>query len=103
MSSLTSSGWLFPVQTSGGRDTENRIPWDYWSLYDFSNVEWSALKAAAPDIALTVLMGIIDLPVYTRAISASLNDARYSMDREILGHGVSNLLGGLMGTIPNLV
>ncbi|KAF2653097.1 hypothetical protein K491DRAFT_21363 [Lophiostoma macrostomum CBS 122681] len=101
LATLRSTGWLFTVETST-RDTGG-FGWNYWALFDFSLVQWSAITVAFKDIALLVLLAVVSLPIYIPAMALTLNVPEYNMNWELLGHGVSNTLAAIAGTVPNLV
>ena len=100
---LIDEGWLFPIGSFAGGNTEVGPSWNYWALFNFKNVEWTALGAAAQNIVLTVFVGVINLPIYIPALAQAIDVAQYSMNFELFGHGMANVLAGLTGTIPNLV
>ncbi|KAF9237006.1 sulfate transporter family-domain-containing protein [Melanogaster broomeanus] len=82
MTRLSSDGWLFTVEES---------------------VEWSAMSAAIENIVLLVVIGVLNLPIYIPAMALVLDVPSYNMNHELIGHGVSNIFAGAVGTIPNLV
>lgn len=98
---LITNGWLFRVQTppdQRGIGTQ----WIYWREFDFSKVEWWALRHAITNIVLLVVIGVLNLPIYVPALGFTL-DVPYSMNHEFLGQGVANLLAGVAGTVPNIL
>ncbi|KIJ65787.1 hypothetical protein HYDPIDRAFT_87654 [Hydnomerulius pinastri MD-312] len=103
MTRLSSDGWLFTVEESVRNQKGIGHAWDYWSLFDFSKVEWSAMTAAIENIVLLVVIGVLNLPIYIPAMSLVLGVPSYNMNHELIGHGVSNIFAGVVGTIPNLV
>jgi len=59
---LITNGWLFHVETlqdQRGIGTQ----WIYWREFDFSNIEWWALRHAITNIMLFVVIGVLDLPI----------------------------------------
>ena len=103
MRSLEDLGWLFTVQTDVTSNATHHQAWNYWTFFDFPKVQWSAMTAATQDIVLLVVIGVLNLPIYIPTMALTLDVSKYDMDHEFLGHGVSNLLAGAVGTIPNLV
>jgi hypothetical protein len=103
MTHLSSNGWLFTVEESVLHQNGIGNAWDYWSLFDFSKVEWSAMAAATENIVLLVVIGVLNLPIYIPAMALVLGVPSYNMNHELIGHGVSNIFAGVVGTIPNLV
>ncbi|KAJ7073609.1 sulfate transporter family-domain-containing protein [Mycena amicta] len=98
---LTATGWLFTVEKTS--DPSVLIAgWNYWALFDFKLVEWSALKSATQNIVLLVVIGILNLPIYVPTLAFSL-DTSYDMNHELLGQGVANILAGVLGSVPNIL
>ncbi|KAF3490577.1 sulfate transporter [Arthroderma uncinatum] len=102
MEDLASQGWLFSLTASSSPATGS-ASWNYWRLFDFSMVQWSALNAATQNIVLLVVIGVVNLPVFIPAMAMMLDEPQYSMNWELIGHGISNLLAGATGSLPNLV
>ncbi|KAF2727544.1 hypothetical protein EJ04DRAFT_594717 [Polyplosphaeria fusca] len=100
LDALRSAGWLFTVEKSH-RDTG--YDWNYWALFDFSLVKWNAMTAAIQDIVLLIVIAVISLPIFIPAMALTLDIPSYNMNWEFFGHGISNLLAGVAGTVPNLV
>ena len=103
MESLASQGWLFTVDDSVWHQEGVGMSWNYWSQFNFSLVKWSAMAAAIQDIVLLVIIGVLNLPIYVPALALALDEPSYHMNHEFLGHSASNLLAGVVGTVPNLV
>lgn len=105
---LVVDGWLFDVQgtrgsnaTSIGIDVDSNI--NYWQLFDFPKVQWRALGAAAKNIVLVVLIGVVNLPVAIGALETMVPGVKPDVDRELLGSGAANLLAGAVGSLPTLI
>lgn len=103
MERLSATGWLFTVEESVRHQRGLGRSWDYWSLFNFKRVEWHAMTAAIENIVLVVVIGVLNLPIYIPAMALSLDVPSYNMNHELLGHGISNIFAGVIGTIPNLV
>ncbi|ORY02566.1 hypothetical protein BCR34DRAFT_605537 [Clohesyomyces aquaticus] len=97
---LRSKGWLFAVEEAQSRTTPD---WNYWALFDFSRVEWYAMTRSIKDIIMLVIIAVISLPIFVPAIALTVDTPLYSMNWEFFGHGASNILAGLAGTVPNMV
>ena len=83
-------GWLlgpFPDEMGW------RFPLDPQTL---AAVDWNALALAAPVAAPAVLIGAIALLLNISALELVVK-RDIALDRELLAHGVGNLLGGLAG------
>ena len=103
MKHLAESGWLFTIEDSIRNQSGLGTLWNYWSLFNFHLVQWSAMTAAAQDIVLLVVIGVLTLPIYVPALALALDEPVYDMNHELLGNSASNLLAGMVGTIPNLL
>ena len=103
MAHLASLGWLFTVEESIREQSGVGNSWNYWSLFNFSMVQWSAMAGAIQNIALLVIIGVLNLPIYIPSMALVLDMPGYNMNHEFFGHGASNLLAGVLGTVPNLV
>ena len=102
MATLIQRGWLFKIDNSSGRDHGLGTSWIYWNLFDFSKVEFSALRSAITNIVLVVVIGVLNLPIYVPALGLLL-DVPVNMNHEFIGHGVANILAGVAGTVPNIL
>ncbi|KAK7681788.1 hypothetical protein QCA50_015135 [Cerrena zonata] len=94
LSSLRDKGWLFIIDTSDD-------PWyKFYSYYDFRATSWSALWATLPTQLALLFFNILHPPLNVPALAVSLNHD-IDTDKELVGHGYSNLLAGIFGTVPN--
>lgn len=100
MATLVKSGWLFEIHDSVNQ--QGGVPWDYWTLFDFSKIEHNALKSATTNIVLVVVIGVLNLPVYLPALGLALQKP-VNMDYEFIGQGAANVLAGMAGTVPNVL
>ncbi|TBU22279.1 sulfate transporter family-domain-containing protein [Dichomitus squalens] len=91
---LREAGWLFDNGTS-------REPWWYfYTLFDFGAMNWGAFWSVMPTQLALLFFNILHPPLNVPALAVSLNhDA--NTDKELVAHGYSNLLAGLIGTVPN--
>lgn len=103
MKQLADLGWLFTLEGSHSSQELSQQAWNYWTLFDFPKVQWSATSAAIQEIVLLVVIGVFNLPIFIPTMALTLDVSKYDMDHEFWGHGVSNILAGVVGTIPNLV
>ena len=99
---LVKKGWLFTVVTSNNRQKGLGKAWIYWTLFDFTKVEYHALKSATTSIVFLVVIGVLNLPIYVPALGASL-DVPVNMNHEFIGQGVANIMAGVAGTVPNIL
>lgn len=89
------AGWLF----QGPKTSE---PWWYfYTLYDFTAVDYFALAKTIPAMFALTFFGILHVPINVPALAASIGEDNVDVDRELLAHGISNALSGLLGSIQN--
>ncbi|KAK2612805.1 hypothetical protein QQS21_001257 [Conoideocrella luteorostrata] len=103
METLAATGWLFTVQASPGDSDGQSALWNYWKLFDLNLIEWGAMVAATQNILLLLIIGVLNLPIFIPAMGVMLNEPAYNMDWELVGHGLSNIFSGAVGSLPNLV
>lgn len=102
MATLVESGWLFKVQETVNHQEGVGVSWAYWTLFDFSKVDGHALKSAATNIVVVVVIGVINLPIYLPALGLALEES-VNMNHEFIGQGAANILAGMAGTVPNIL
>ncbi|KAL0573865.1 hypothetical protein V5O48_008082 [Marasmius crinis-equi] len=88
---LRREGWIFDV---GGGDE----PW--WQVYEYFDmklIHWGPLWDTLPT---QLFFNILHPPLNVPALSVSL-DEDINTNKELVGHGYSNLLSGIVGSVPN--
>ncbi|KAH9847094.1 sulfate transporter family-domain-containing protein [Lenzites betulinus] len=94
LAALREAGWIFDMGTS-------REPWyQFYSLYDFKAMDWGAFWATMPTQFALLFFNILHPPLNVPALAVSLHHD-VNTDKELVAHGYSNLLAGLIGTVPN--
>ncbi|KAJ3279289.1 hypothetical protein HK104_001585 [Borealophlyctis nickersoniae] len=92
---LRKEGWLFDVP-----EGEEAPFWTFWTWYKFSEVQWSAIPATIPTQLALTFFGILHVPINVPALAVSTHQ-EVDVNREIIGHGISNLAAGFVGTCQN--
>eukprot|EP00927_Polykrikos_kofoidii_P026504 TRINITY_DN2357_c0_g2_i1.p1 TRINITY_DN2357_c0_g2~~TRINITY_DN2357_c0_g2_i1.p1 ORF type:complete len:892 (-),score=97.41 TRINITY_DN2357_c0_g2_i1:71-2446(-) len=87
------SGWLFQHPP----ETDVEI---IWSLFDFANVRWDLIIEAMPTMVALTLFGLMHAPINIPSLSMT-TDQEANMNHELMVHGYSNLIAGLIGALPN--
>ncbi|KAI5480036.1 sulfate transporter family protein [Pseudohyphozyma bogoriensis] len=92
---LREAGWVFEVN---GVDSE----WyEFWTLFDFKTTDFGALVETIPTQLALVFFGLLHVPINVPALAISVGEDNVNTDRELVAHGFSNVLAGLVGTVPN--
>lgn len=95
LENLTQAGWIFEGPESGE-------PWWYfYTLYDFKVVHWGAIAECIPAMFALTFFGILHVPINVPSLAFSVKEDNLNLDRELIAHGLSNGLSGLVGSIQN--
>ncbi|KAL8810853.1 MAG: hypothetical protein Q9200_002254 [Gallowayella weberi] len=90
---LRSRGWVFEAPEAG-------FPfYHFYTLYNFSAVDWAALADTIPTMLALTFFGIIHVPINVPALAFTLGEDNVDVDRELKAHGLSNALSGFCGSI----
>lgn len=110
ISELRDMGWLFdlPSSSSSVSSSSSSSPlsstlppfYTFWTYFDFSLIDASALAACIPTILALSFFGILHVPINVPALAVS-SKQDVDINHEIVGHGVSNIIAGLLGTCQN--
>ncbi|QDS74427.1 hypothetical protein FKW77_006102 [Venturia effusa] len=92
---LREAGWVFAAPEAG-------VPfWHFYTYYNFKIVDWTALCQTIPTMFALSFFGIIHVPINVPALGIAVQEDDVNINRELLGHGISNMLSGLVGSIQN--
>jgi sulfate permease, SulP family len=95
MEFMHSGGWVFDEPPSGN-------PWyHFYTLYDLRAVHWEALADTIPTMFALTFFGILHVPINVPALGMSTGEDNLNVDRELIAHGVSNCVSGLLGSVQN--
>ncbi|CDU25315.1 uncharacterized protein (N-terminal fragment) [Sporisorium scitamineum] len=94
---LRNDGWVFDIGEAASKAAFYR----FYTYFDFSQTSWRALWATMPTQLALVFFGILHVPLNVPALGVSINEDNVDTDRELVAHGISNLVAGLIGTVPN--
>lgn len=93
--SLRDNGWVFDAPPAGN-------PWyHFYTLYDFRAVNWEAFAETIPAMFALTFFGVLHVPINVPALAISTGEDNLNLDRELLAHGVTNVLSGFFGSIQN--
>ncbi|CAK7916773.1 hypothetical protein CAAN3_19S01816 [[Candida] anglica] len=88
-------GWVFPA-------VEDNEPWyGFYSLYKFQLVDWWCIMKQIPSMLALTFFGILHVPINVPALAVSVGMDQFDVDRELVAHGYSNALSGMIGSIQN--
>ncbi|KAF7416286.1 hypothetical protein PC9H_002551 [Pleurotus ostreatus] len=94
LGALRRDGWLFNIATE-------HVAWyKFYTYLDFNAVRFSPLWNTLPTQFALLFFNVLHPPLNVPALSVSLNED-IDTNKELVGHGYSNLLAGLAGTVPN--
>ncbi|RLV91621.1 putative vacuolar membrane protein [Spathaspora sp. JA1] len=89
------SGWIFPL-------VEGNEPWyNFYTLYKFPLVDWYCIIKQIPTMLALTFFGILHVPINVPALAVTLGMDTVDVNRELVAHGYSNFISGLMGSIQN--
>ncbi|KAG5421096.1 hypothetical protein I9W82_000186 [Candida metapsilosis] len=88
-------GWVFPA-------VEDDQPWfEFYELYKFQLVDWLCIVRQVPTMLALTFFGILHVPINVPALAVSIGIDDVDVDRELVAHGYSNAISGLLGSIQN--
>lgn len=88
-------GWVFPA-------VQNKEPWySHYQLFRLNLVDWWALAREFPSMLALTFFGILHVPINVPALAVSVGMDDCDVDRELVAHGISNALSGMVGSIQN--
>ncbi|SNX85208.1 uncharacterized protein MEPE_03917 [Melanopsichium pennsylvanicum] len=94
---LRNQGWVFDIGEAASKAAFYR----FFTYFDFSQTSIRALWATMPTQLALVFFGILHVPLNVPALGVSINEDNVDTDRELVAHGISNMVAGLIGTVPN--
>lgn len=88
-------GWVFPA-------VENKEPWySHYQLFKFNLVDWLSIAKEFPSMLALTFFGILHVPINVPALAVTVGMDQFDVDRELVAHGYSNMISGLVGSIQN--
>jgi SulP family sulfate permease len=68
-------------------------------ILEFGSIDAAALASTIPTMFALSFFGIIHVPINVPALGAAVKEDNLNVNRELIAHGVSNTLSGLVGSI----
>ncbi|KAJ7485150.1 sulfate transporter family-domain-containing protein [Mycena galericulata] len=93
---LRDSGWVFDMAAGAKQESWYK----FYEYYDYSKVRFGPLWSTLPTQFALLFFNILHPPLNVPALAVSLNED-VDTDKELVAHGYSNLLSGILGTVPN--
>jgi len=95
LSKLRESGLIFPL-------VDDNVPfWHFYTYFDLGATSWPAIMKTVPTMFALTFFGILHVPINVPALGVSLNMDSVDTNRELIAHGWSNVLSGLVGSVQN--
>ncbi|KAJ2862101.1 hypothetical protein GGH94_004485 [Coemansia aciculifera] len=95
LETLRAAGWVFSLPDSG-------VPfYHFYTLFDFGNTDWRAICQAGPTMLGLAFFSILHVPINVPALAVSTNADKVDTNRELVAHGISNILSGCLGSFQN--
>ncbi|KAG1744926.1 sulfate transporter family-domain-containing protein [Suillus paluster] len=98
LGALRRDGWLFDAAEGAG-GAEDRW-YGFYSYLDLGLIKFAPIWTTLPIQFALLFFNILHPPLNVPALSVSL-DEDIDTNKELVGHGYSNLLAGFLGTVPN--
>ncbi|KAJ2262397.1 hypothetical protein GGI01_001561 [Coemansia sp. RSA 376] len=95
LETLRAAGWVFSLPDSD-------VPfYHFYTLFDFGNTDWRAIWQAGPTMLGLAFFSILHVPINVPALAVSTNADKVDTNRELVAHGISNILSGCLGSFQN--
>ncbi|EEB05853.2 sulfate transporter [Schizosaccharomyces japonicus yFS275] len=92
---LRDMNWIFQAP-------ESNEPWyHFWTLFNIKETNWHAILDTVPEMMALTFFGILHVPINVPALAISTGQDDVDTDKELISHGISNGLSGLIGSIQN--
>lgn len=103
---LRNHGWIFSTANTDVNTTSSSLiigdKWySFYSLFKFKYINWGLVLKNIPTMTALAFFGILHVPINVPALAVTLGCDKYNVDQELIAHGWSNFLSGLLGSIPN--
>lgn len=95
LSHLRETGWIFPEAST------DSTWYDHYKLFNLRNVHWDLVIEQVPTMMALTFFGILHVPINVPALAMSLQVDKYDVDKELIAHGLSNFISGMLGSIQN--
>ncbi|KAF2653927.1 sulfate transporter family protein-like protein [Lophiostoma macrostomum CBS 122681] len=95
LESARNGGWIFEKPEAG-------VPfYRFYTYFKFGSIDGAALASTIPTMFALSFFGIIHVPINVPALGAAVKEDEVNVNRELIAHGISNTISGLVGSIQN--
>ncbi|KAI9503340.1 sulfate transporter family-domain-containing protein [Coemansia spiralis] len=95
MNTLRASGWVFQLPEA------DKPFYYFYTLFDLGNTDWHSIKLTVPTMLGLAFFSILHVPINVPALAVSTNADKIDTNRELVAHGISNLVSGFLGSFQN--
>ena len=64
-------------------------------------MDWGAIAETIPAMFALTFFGVLHVPINVPALGVNVGEDNLNLDRELIAHGLSNAVSGLVGSIQN--
>jgi SulP family sulfate permease len=94
LSVARAQGWFFSEVSTGAS------PFLMWELIDVSKVNWASVGKSIPTVLALSVFSLMHVPINIPSLSLSTGQ-QVDMNQELVAHGYSNAISGILGGLPN--
>lgn len=100
------AGYFFPSPDGCDPDKSfwerifNEDLWEIWSIVDTTTISWTAVVKSLPTLTALACFSLIHVPINIPAFAISTN-VEADMNAELIAHGYSNTIAGILGGLQN--
>ncbi|KAF2842194.1 hypothetical protein M501DRAFT_926949 [Patellaria atrata CBS 101060] len=92
---LRKTGWIFAKPEAG-------VPfYHFYSLFNFRLTDWGAIVNTVPAMLGLSFFGVLHVPINVPALANTVKEDDVNLNQELIAHGLSNALSGMVGSIQN--
>lgn len=84
-------------------DWRAELETDAATTTDLAKTDWGAIIDTIPTQLALVFFGLLHVPINVPALAISIGEDNVDTNRELIAHGISNVLAACAGTCPNYI
>ncbi|GAA5832849.1 hypothetical protein JCM11251_000504 [Rhodosporidiobolus azoricus] len=98
-------GWSIPQLRHKGLvfdiGSVDNSPFEYLTHFSLAHTDFGAILETIPTQLALVFFGLLHVPINVPSLAISVGEDNVDTNRELVAHGVSNVLSGAVGSVPN--